>query len=195
MLVKEVTGGWIQAWCATLVSRDNDKKIQIYSCVSRKQSRVVHSCGRWWRHQMESFSALLPFVWGIHRSPRNSPHKGQWRSFDAFFDLRLNIRLSKQSGRRWFETPSRSLWRHYNENIKSWGILQYHWLIASMHDELYSKPFAFMREATKSRDQHFMKFYVGYYIVFCMSRTSLVSLCMDELVYSLFDLCQVNAID
>ena len=34
------------------------------------------------------------------------------RSFGEFFDLRLNKRLSKQSGRRWFDTPSRSLWRH-----------------------------------------------------------------------------------
>ena len=33
----------------------------------------------WWRHPMETFSALLAFVWGIHRSPVNSPHKGQWR--------------------------------------------------------------------------------------------------------------------
>ena len=31
-----------------------------------------------------------------------------------YFYLRLNKRLSKQSRRRWFETPSRSLWRHYN---------------------------------------------------------------------------------
>ena len=28
---------------------------------------------------METFSALLAFVRGIHRSPVNSPHKGQWR--------------------------------------------------------------------------------------------------------------------
>ena len=28
---------------------------------------------------METFSALLPFVREIHRSPLNSPHKGQWR--------------------------------------------------------------------------------------------------------------------
>ena len=35
------------------------------------------------------------------------------RSFDVFFDLRLNELLSKQSRRRWFEIPSRSLWRHY----------------------------------------------------------------------------------
>ena len=27
---------------------------------------------------METFSALLAFVRGIHRSPVNSPHKGQW---------------------------------------------------------------------------------------------------------------------
>ena len=34
----------------------------------------------WWRHQMETVSALLAlFVRGIHRSPVNSPHKGQWR--------------------------------------------------------------------------------------------------------------------
>ena len=37
------------------------------------------------------------------------------RSFDAFFDLRLNKRLNKQSRRRWFDTPSWSLWRHCND--------------------------------------------------------------------------------
>ena len=33
----------------------------------------------WWRHQMEPFPLYWPFVWGIHQSPVNSPHKGQWR--------------------------------------------------------------------------------------------------------------------
>ena len=33
----------------------------------------------WWRHQMETFSALLAICTGVHRSPVNSPHKGQWR--------------------------------------------------------------------------------------------------------------------
>ena len=37
------------------------------------------------------------------------------QSFDVFFDLRLNKRLTKQSRRRWLETPSRSLWRHCDE--------------------------------------------------------------------------------
>ena len=36
------------------------------------------------------------------------------RSFDVFFDLRLHKRLSKQWRGWWFESPSRSLWRHSN---------------------------------------------------------------------------------
>ena len=51
----------------------------------------------WWRHQMETFSALLATCAG------NSPVPGEFpaqrpvtRSFDVFFDLHLNKRLSKQ---------------------------------------------------------------------------------------------------
>ena len=36
------------------------------------------------------------------------------RSFDVFFDLHLNKRLSKQWWGWWFETPSCPLWRHRN---------------------------------------------------------------------------------
>ena len=36
------------------------------------------------------------------------------QSFDVFFDLRLNKRLSKQPWGWWFETPSWSLWRQCN---------------------------------------------------------------------------------
>ena len=36
------------------------------------------------------------------------------RSFDIFFDLRLNERLSKRYRRWWFGTLSRSFWRHGN---------------------------------------------------------------------------------
>ena len=41
-------------------------------------------------------------------------HRPVTRCFDVFFDLCLNKRLSKQSWGWWFETPSRSLWRHCN---------------------------------------------------------------------------------
>ena len=69
----------------------------------------------WWRHQMETFSALLAICAG------NSPVPGEFptqrpvtRSFDVFFDLRLNKRLSKQWWGWWFEKLSRPLWRHRN---------------------------------------------------------------------------------
>ena len=39
------------------------------------------------------------------------------RSLDVFFDLCLNKQLSKQSWGWWFETPSRPLRRHRNENL------------------------------------------------------------------------------
>ena len=39
------------------------------------------------------------------------------RSFDVFFGLRLNKRLSKQPWGWWFETPSWSLWRQCNGTI------------------------------------------------------------------------------
>ena len=61
----------------------------------------------WWRHQVKTFSALLVICAG--NSPATDEFPAQnpvTRSFDVFFDLRLNIRLSKQSWCWWFETPS-----------------------------------------------------------------------------------------
>ena len=66
-----------------------------------------------WKH----FPRYWPFVLGNPRSPVNSPHKGQWRGALIFPLVRLNKRLGKQSRRRWFETPSHSVWRHYNVAI------------------------------------------------------------------------------
>ena len=43
------------------------------------------------------------------------------RSFDVFFDLRLNKRWSKQPWDWWFETPSWSLWRQCNVRVKLLG--------------------------------------------------------------------------
>ena len=69
-----------------------------------------------WRHQMETFSALLAICAGNSPVPGGFPAKRPvTRSFDVFFDLRLNKRLSKQSWGWWFETLPRPLWRHSNE--------------------------------------------------------------------------------
>ena len=93
---------------------------------------VIKSCLTkliaWWRHQMETFSALLALCAG------NSPVPGEFpsqrpvtRSFDIFFDLRPNKRLSKQCG-WWFETPSWSLWRQCNWSYRAHGSIPLiHW--------------------------------------------------------------------
>ena len=41
------------------------------------------------------------------------------RSFDVFFDLHPNKRLSKQWWGWWFETPSCPLWRHCNDHSET----------------------------------------------------------------------------
>ena len=40
---------------------------------------LIFSKLTWWRHQMETFSALLAICTGNSTVPVNSPHKGQWR--------------------------------------------------------------------------------------------------------------------
>ena len=60
---------------------------------------------------------------GEFTGPRWIPRtKAVTPSFDVFFDLRLNKRLSKQSWGWWFETLSRSLRRHRNASF----LLHYH---------------------------------------------------------------------
>ena len=82
-------------------------------------------CPSWWRHQMETFSALLAFCAGNSLVPGEFPaQRPATRSFDVFFDLRLNKRLRKQSWGWWFETLSCPLWRHCNAmwKRKNWII-------------------------------------------------------------------------
>ena len=69
----------------------------------------------WWRHQMETFSALLAICAGTSPGPGEFPaQRPETRSFDVFFDLRLNKRLSKQSWGWWFKTLSHPIWRLRN---------------------------------------------------------------------------------
>ena len=105
------------------------KRLEMHGCtfnimdvddlVLKHQAISIHGVDElviaWWRHQMETFSLFLAIC------AENSPVTGEFltqrpmaRSFDVFFDLCLNKRLSKQSRCWWFETPSRSLWRHCN---------------------------------------------------------------------------------
>ena len=77
-----------------------------------------YSSSRWWRHQMETFSALLAICAGNSPVPDEFPaQRPMTRSFDVFLDLHPNKRLSKQWWGWWFETSSCPLWRHRNVNI------------------------------------------------------------------------------
>ena len=77
---------------------------------------------------METVSALLAICAG------NSPVPGEFpaqrpvtQSYDVFFDLHPNKRLSKQWRGWWFETLSCPLWRHrndgdaYRRKLTHWG--------------------------------------------------------------------------
>ena len=67
-----------------------------------------------WKH----FPRYWPFLRG--NSPATVEFPSQrpvTRSFDVFFDLHLNNRLSIQLRRRRFETPSGPLWRHCNDSF------------------------------------------------------------------------------
>ena len=58
----------------------------------------------------------------------------QWpvtRSFDIFFYLHLNKRLSKQTWGWWSDMPSRSLWRHCNvQRIASYFLSKFQWKLS-----------------------------------------------------------------
>ena len=86
----------------------------VWWSLKRKQC-CPGACVTWWRHQMETFSALLALCTGNSRATGEFPYQRPvTRSFNVFLDLRLNKRLNKQSWCQWFETPSCSLWRHRN---------------------------------------------------------------------------------
>ena len=83
----------------------------------------------WWCHQMGAFSTLLALCVG------NSPATGEFPSqrpvtwsFDVFFDMHLNKRLSKQSRHRLFEAPLCSLWHHCNDVTGRKSALVQKWL-------------------------------------------------------------------
>ena len=90
------------------------------SPVTLRPSCASLSVLTWWRHQMETFSALLAIC------ARNSPVPGEFpaqrpvtRSFEVFFDLHPNKRLSKQWWSWWFETPPCPLRRHRNDTFSN----------------------------------------------------------------------------
>ena len=76
--------------------------------ISCKQYGAAHDDVIKWKQ----FLRYWPFVRWIPRTAQ----RPVTRSFDGFFDLRLNKRLSKQSWGWCFEPLPRPLWRHSNDD-------------------------------------------------------------------------------
>ena len=76
-------------------------------------------CKVYWGTMQNIFCVTGPLWWKSTRYrwiPFTEVSNAEKLGVDIFFNLRLNERLSKQSWRRWFETPSCKLWRHCNVN-------------------------------------------------------------------------------
>ena len=75
---------------------------------------VSRNLGTWWRHQMETFSALLAICAGNSLVSGEFPtQRPVTQSFDVVFDLRLNKRLSKHWQGWWYNRHR----AHYDVNV------------------------------------------------------------------------------
>ena len=112
LLISKLTSNTPGQWCMniSLMTSSNGNIVAYID-----NSPVWNVSVSWWRHQMETFSALLAICAGnspvTAEFPSQKPVTG---SFYVSFDLRLNKRLNKQSRRWWFETLLHSFWRHCN---------------------------------------------------------------------------------
>ena len=101
-------------------------------------SIVTKQCS-WWRHQMETFSALLALCAGNSPVPVNSPHKGQWRGALMFSLIYVWINGWVNNS----ETGDLRRHRgHYDVIIMDWYIAIC-WQKCSMFREYFSKAVSF----------------------------------------------------
>ena len=68
------------------------------SVKSKELSCTNKLMSTWWRHQLKHFPRYWPFVRGIHRSPVNSPHIGQWRGALMFSLICTSINSGVNNG-------------------------------------------------------------------------------------------------
>ena len=118
---------WVKQFWATSNESIFWREQHLHLFGFRLITHAFQNCGSEWMFpsiMMTSsnvtFSALLDIC------ARNSLVTGEFlaqrpmtRSFDVFFDLRLNKRISKQWRDRWFEKQSRPLWCYCNVEAKS----------------------------------------------------------------------------
>ena len=73
-------GWWPSSWKVPEVSITSEcQQANVRGCCVPCNWSIYRTALSWWRHQMETFSALLALCAGNSPVPVNSPHKGQWR--------------------------------------------------------------------------------------------------------------------
>ena len=98
----------ISIWCGWYTLQWTVPQLSDKECAGLKCNMMTSSNGN-------IFRVTGPLC-GEFTVPGEFPtQKPVTRSFDVYFDLRLNKRLSKRPWGWWFETPSWSLWRQCNE--------------------------------------------------------------------------------
>ena len=89
-------------------------------------------CSPWSRHHDDVINGNIFHVTGLLWLAGEFPsQRPVTPNSDVFFDLHLNKRLCKQTKRRWFGVPCRSLWRHSNDGRKKLSSR------VSLNDELW----------------------------------------------------------
>ena len=116
---------------------------QMYSihCGVCHMVTIIHDDVIKWKH----FPRYWPFVRGIHRSPVDSPHKGQSHVALMFFFLSAPGERVEQTS----VTP-RSLWRHRNEDYCSDTL----WLHCVIANHLMNRQDAFYQHPTFKWHHH-----------------------------------------
>ena len=80
---------------------------------------------QWWRHQMETFSALLAICAGNSPVPGESPHKGQWRGALMFPLICARINGWVNHGEA---GDLRRILPHYDVTVMSFGDMGLAWV-------------------------------------------------------------------
>ena len=101
---------WFHTWISVFMQPNSNEILRLWCNGYWWNEWLLHDDVIKWKH----FPRYWSFVRGIHRSPVNCPHKGQWRRALMFSLICAWINGCKQSWDWWFETSSWSLWLHYS---------------------------------------------------------------------------------
>ena len=121
------------------IQNDDTILLEVIFCITPQELYTLFCFFVWWWFDgdcmMTSSNGNIRVtgpLWGvIHRSPVESPHKGQWRGALMFSSIRAwsKGRSSKQSRHQWYKTPSPLLWRQCN--VISF---LFYWVISRMYN-------------------------------------------------------------